>query len=72
MKKLLLVATVFLGGAVAGCGASPCDKLQDICNSCQDSTLKASCNSTVRSYKALPTGDTSCQAVIDAHTYDGC
>jgi hypothetical protein len=72
MKKLALAATLLLGAAVAGCGKGPCDVLQDTCNGCKDQTKKDSCDTAVRTYKAVPTGDTACQSLIDAHTYDGC
>ena len=73
MKRLLLLAFLAVGGLyVAGCGSSPCDKLQSICNKCTDQTTKDSCDQTVSEYKAIPGSDADCQAVIDAKTYSSC
>jgi hypothetical protein len=72
MKKLAMVAALLVGGALAGCGKGPCDNLQDICNGCKDQSKKNACNQTVTTYRSVPGSDADCQAVIDAHTYDGC
>ena len=72
MKKLLLVGTLMFGAfAVGGC-SSPCDELQKKCNACKNQSEKDTCTSAVNSYKSIPGGDTSCQALLDAHTYDNC
>lgn len=72
MKKLLLIGTLMFGAfAVTGC-SSPCDELQSQCNKCKDQTSKDSCDQVVSGYKSIPTGDTACQAVLDAKTYANC
>ena len=72
MKTLLLIGTMMLGAlAVGGC-SSPCDELQKKCNACKNQTEKDACTTAVNTYKAAPTGDTACQAALDAHTYDNC
>jgi hypothetical protein len=72
MKTVLLIATLLGGGfLVTGC-SSPCDELSKVCDKCSDSTVKASCNQTASTYKGIPGGDTSCQAVLDANTYGQC
>ena len=73
MKRLALVGAMLLGAAVAGCGASPCDKLQDICNKCKDQNTKDACNTAVRTYRAAPgASDTYCQQAIDSGAYNSC
>jgi hypothetical protein len=73
MKRVLL-AFAAVGGlyAAAGCGSSPCDKLQAICDKCTDSTTRQTCDSDVSSFKAIPGGDTDCQAAIDDGTFSSC
>ena len=72
MKTLLLIGTMMLGAfAVGGC-SSPCDELSKKCDKCATQQAKDSCHTVVDTYKAAPTGDTACQAALDAHTYDNC
>jgi len=72
MKKLLLIGTLMFGAfVVTGC-SSPCDELQMKCDACKNQTNKDACTTAVNGYKGIPTGDTACQAALDAHTYDNC
>ena len=71
MKTVLLIATLLGAGFVSGC-SSPCDELSKLCDKCSDANVKSSCNTTASTYKGLPGGDTSCQAVLDANTYGQC
>jgi hypothetical protein len=71
MKTVLMIATLLGAGFATGC-SSPCDTLKSLCDKCSDANLKSSCNTTANTYKGIPGGDTSCQAVLDAKTYGSC
>lgn len=72
MKILLMVAALWCAAFASGCGVGPCDRLADLCKKCPDSSTRSSCESTVRSARSVPTGDATCQAVLDAKTYGSC
>jgi len=73
MTRLAMVGMLLLGAAIAGCGSSPCDKLQDICNACKDQNTKDACNQAVKTYRAAAgASDTYCQAAIDSGAYSSC
>jgi hypothetical protein len=62
---ILCVAALVTSAFVAGC-SSPCDALADTCKRCNDSN-------TVATYRAVPvSGNSGCQAVLDAKTFDSC
>lgn len=72
VKKVVCIAALVGSAVLAGC-SSPCDALADVCKRCGDSALKTSCETAVSSYRAVPlTGNSACQAVLDAKTYDSC
>ena len=71
--RSLLACLALAGLFSAGCGESPCDHLQKICDKCVDPNEKTACDETVSGYKSLLIGgDTDCQAVIDSKAYDSC
>ena len=72
MKRALLAFAAAGGLYLAGCGSGPCDKLQSICNKCTDQATKDTCDQDVTSFKAIPGGDTDCQAAIDDGTFSSC
>jgi len=49
-----------------------CDQLQSVCDHCSDFSTRNSCDSTVSTYRATASGDTYCQAVLNAGTYSSC
>ena len=62
-KKWFAVAALVCTAAVA-CG-SPCDDLKEQCESCQDATSKAACETVVNG----DNGD-ACQAALDSKQYE--
>jgi hypothetical protein len=72
MKTLTLSVALLIGGFIGGC-SSPCDALADLCSKCKDANTKQACEATVSTYRNVPiTGNSGCQAVLDANTYSTC
>jgi hypothetical protein len=67
IRALVLGMLVF-----AGCGSGPCDRLQSQCDACKDKSKKDACDQVVKLYRSSSGGDLSCQALLDAHSYDSC
>ena len=70
MKITLFAAALALGAL--GC-SHPCDELADKCAKCKDASTKQSCDAAVAAYRSVAYGgDTECQTVLDAKTFDSC